>query len=126
MLTLQIEVQCGRYDWHARVMTWLIDSLNGANGPIMMETLTLVVVSPGCRDGVSIRLEDLAIQFSMLDEILTDPDMKVFRRLKVLFKQYVDSPPSGEASYYRKWVHEKLQRVDKRNMLDVDVVEYTS
>ncbi|PBK84020.1 hypothetical protein ARMGADRAFT_1067519 [Armillaria gallica] len=87
MPTLQIEVQCSRYGWHARVMTWLIDSLNGANGPIMMETLTLVVVSPGFHDGMSIKLEDLAIQFSMLDEILTGPDMKVFRRLKVLFKR---------------------------------------
>ncbi|PBK86339.1 hypothetical protein ARMGADRAFT_1169113 [Armillaria gallica] len=126
MPTLQIEVECRRYGWHAKVMTWLIDSLNGANGPIMMETLTLVVVSPGCHDLAYIKLEDLAKQFSMLDEILTGPDMKVFRRLKVLFKQYVDSPPSGEVSYHINWVHEKLQRVDKRNMLDVDVVEYTS
>ncbi len=55
-------------------MTWLIDSLNGANGPIMMETLTLVVVSPGFHDGVSIKLEDMAIQFSMLDEILIGPE----------------------------------------------------
>ncbi|SJL08080.1 uncharacterized protein ARMOST_11442 [Armillaria ostoyae] len=126
MPTLQIEVECSRYGLHTRVMTWLTDSLNGANRPIMMETLTLVVVSSGFHDGGYIKLEGLAIQFSMLDEILTGPDMKVFRRLKVLFKQYVDSPPSGEASYYRKWVHERLQRVDKRNMLDVDVVEYTS
>ncbi len=91
-----------------------------------METLTLVVVPPGHYDGESVNLEDLAIQFSMLDEILTGSDMKVFRRLKVLFKQHVDYLPSWEAPHFIEWVHEKLQRVDKRNMLDVDVVEYTS
>ncbi|KAK0184045.1 hypothetical protein F5146DRAFT_1006930 [Armillaria mellea] len=125
MATLRIEVECSRYDWHARVMTWLTGSLSGAIRPIMTETLTLVIVYPGFHDGVYIKLEDLAIQFSMLDEILTGADMKVFRRLKELFKQYADSPASGEASYFINWVHEKLQRLDKRNMLDVDV-RYTS
>ncbi|SJL14462.1 uncharacterized protein ARMOST_17919 [Armillaria ostoyae] len=117
MPTLQIEVECKRYGWHTRVMTWLIDSLNGANGPVMMETLTLVVVSPGFYDGV-VDLEDWAIQFSMLDEILTGPEMKV------LFKLHVEN--SSWASHFIKWVHKKLQCVDKRNMLDVDVIEYTS
>ncbi|KAK0434429.1 hypothetical protein EV421DRAFT_1335661 [Armillaria borealis] len=95
MSTLQIEMECRRHGWQTCVVTWLVDSLrNGANGPVMVETLTLVVVPPGLYDGMEVRLEDWEIQFSMLDEILTSPVMKVFRQLKVTLKPHVDCLPS--------------------------------
>ncbi|KAK0184005.1 hypothetical protein F5146DRAFT_1006893 [Armillaria mellea] len=56
MPMLQIEVECSRYGWHTRVMAWLINSLNGANGPIMLETLTLVVVSDKFHDAAISRV----------------------------------------------------------------------
>ncbi|SJL14457.1 uncharacterized protein ARMOST_17914 [Armillaria ostoyae] len=127
MPTLQIEMECRRHGWQTCAMTWLVDSLrNGANGPIMVETLTLVVVPPGLYDGMEVRLEDWEMQFSMLDEILTSPVMKVFQQLKVTLKPHVDCLPSWEAPRFIQWIHEILARVDKRNMLVVDVVEDTS
>ncbi|PBK61860.1 hypothetical protein ARMSODRAFT_1025401 [Armillaria solidipes] len=123
MPILQIEVAWRQYGWQTSVMTWLVNSLQ--NGPIMVETLTLVVVPPRLySDGVDVELEDWAIEFSMLDEILTSLDMKVFRQLKVTFKPHVDYPPSWEASHFIEWVHEKLPHVDKRNMLDFDCCEF--
>ncbi len=92
----------------------------------MVETLTLVVVPPGLCDGMEVRLEDWEVQFSMLDEILTSPVMKVFRQLKVTLKPHVDCLPSWEAPHFINWIRENLGRVDKRNMLAVDVVEDTS
>lgn len=127
MPTLQIKMECRRSGWQTKVMTWLANSLrNGANGSIMLENLTLLFVPPRRYDGAIVNLEDLAVQFSMLDEILTGPVMKVFRRMKVLIEQHPDCLPSWEASHSIAWVHEKLQRVDERNMLEVDVIECTS
>ncbi len=127
MPTLQIEMECRRYGWQTCVMTWLVDSLrNSANGPIMVETLTLVVVPPWLCDGMEVRLEYWEIEFSMLDEILTSPVMKVFRQLKVTLKSHVDCLPSWEVPDFIEWIHGMLARVDKRNMLSVDVVEDTS
>ncbi len=62
-----------------------------------------------------------------LDEILTGPDMKVFRRLKVT----TICPPGDriywEGSHFTEWVRGKLPLVNERNMLDVDtIVEDTS
>ncbi len=119
MPTLQIEMNCFPYDWHFGVMRWLLDSLTGADRPIMVETLTLVVVNiyrPTADD------DDWARQWLRLDEILTGPDTRMFRRLRVAFKFHYSFAP-WEGPDLIEWVHEKLPLLDKRNMLDADITE---
>lgn len=126
MPTLQIKMECRRFGWHTRVMGWLLDFMADANGPIMVETLTLVVVPPLFLDTITMDDDDWEIQWSRLDELLTAPNMKRLQRLKVTFKSHVHSHTSWEGSNFIEWVHEKLPLVDERNMLDTDTVEDTS
>ncbi|SJL14468.1 uncharacterized protein ARMOST_17925 [Armillaria ostoyae] len=119
MPTLQIEMNCYQYDWHIGVMRWLLDSLTGADRPIMVETLTLVVVH---LDRSIADDNDWTRQWLRLDEILTGPDMKMFRRLKVALKFHYSLAPSTGLDLI-EWVHEKLPLLDKRNMLDVDITD---
>ncbi|KAK0436302.1 uncharacterized protein EV420DRAFT_1590913 [Desarmillaria tabescens] len=123
---LDIEMECSqRSSWHIKVMRWLLDSLTGADGPIMMKTLLLVVVPPSLFDGLTMDDDDWVRQWSRLDEILTGPDMKAFQWLKVTFNPHADYPSSWEGSHFIEWVHETLPLMEKRNMLDVDIVEDT-
>ncbi|KAK0442680.1 uncharacterized protein EV420DRAFT_1577831 [Desarmillaria tabescens] len=126
MSTLKIEMECSERGWHMKVMRWLLDSLTGADGPIMVETLMLMVVPPTLFDSFTMDDNDWVRQWSRLDEILTGRDMKAFQRMKVTFNSHVDDPSSWEGSHFIEWVHKTLPLVDKRNMLDVDIVEDTN
>ncbi|PBK76351.1 hypothetical protein ARMSODRAFT_948133 [Armillaria solidipes] len=128
MPTLLIEMDCNHFGWHDEVMRWLLDSLTGADGPIMVETLTLVVVPPLYFNQDIMEGNDQwwARVWLRLDEILTGPDMKVFRRLKVTFIRPGDRI-YWEGSHFIEWVRGKLPLVNNRNMLDMDtIVEDTS
>ncbi|KAK0436296.1 uncharacterized protein EV420DRAFT_1590875 [Desarmillaria tabescens] len=125
MPTLKIEMECSQRGWHMKAMRWLLDSLTGADEPIMVETLMLVVVPPTLYDGHTMDDGDWVRQWSRLDEILSGPDMKDFQRLNVAFKPHVDYPSPWEGSHLIEWLHKTLPLMNKRNMLDVDIVEDT-
>ncbi|KAK0443352.1 uncharacterized protein EV420DRAFT_1724165 [Desarmillaria tabescens] len=127
MPVLKIEIENDYSCWHVKTMRWLLDSLVGANGPIMLEMLTLVVVPP-IHLGVFMDDNAWRRQWSRLDEVLTGPDMNVFRRLTVISKPRADYLRLflSQRLDFIEWVCGKLPLLGARGMLDVDTVEDTN
>ncbi len=122
MQTLLIEMDYNHFGWQGGAIGWLLDSLTGADGPIMVETLTLMVVPPPYFDRyIMDGNNQWARVWLRLDEILTGPDMKVFRRLKVTSILPGDRI-YWEVSHFTEWVRGKLPLVDERNMLDMNTI----
>ncbi|KAK0443372.1 uncharacterized protein EV420DRAFT_1768594 [Desarmillaria tabescens] len=127
MRMLKIEMECDRSCWHVKAMRWLLDSLIGANEPIMLETLTLVVVPPiflyGIMDDNAWERNVWERQWSRLDEILTGSDMKMFRRLKVIPKPHAHIERFIlEGPDFREWVRGRLPFLGGKGMLDIVTV----
>ncbi|PBK86710.1 hypothetical protein ARMGADRAFT_1086220 [Armillaria gallica] len=129
MTTLRVEIKCDLYcDWHIRVMRWLVHSLSpGATEPIRLETLRLTVIPSYNHGGEPATLEDedWTVQWTILDQALARPELSTFRRIKVTFQPNRKgfSPRSLRGPYSREWIKEKLSLLEKKGMLEVDIIE---
>ncbi len=128
MTTLRVEMECDLYcDRHIRVMRWLVHSLSpNAAESVRLETLRLTVIPPYHHEGepASLEDEDRTVQWSSLDQALARPELSMFRRLKVTFQLYRKgfSPRSLRGPYSREWIKEKLSLLEKKRMLEVDII----
>ncbi|KAK0438837.1 hypothetical protein EV421DRAFT_1970260 [Armillaria borealis] len=126
MITLRVEMKCDLYcDWHIRVMRWLVHSLSPrAAEAIRLETMMLTVIPPYHHEGEHATLEDedWAAQWCSLDQVLARPELSAFRDLKVAFKPYRRNFSPQRGPYSREWVKEKLSLLEKKGMLEVDII----
>ncbi len=108
-------------------MRWLVHSLSpGVGEPVGLETLRLTVIPPYHHEGEPAILEDedWSMQWYSLDQALARPELSTFRRLKVTFQPYrkAFSPRSLRGPYSREWIKEKLSLLEKKGMLEVDII----
>ncbi|PBK59388.1 hypothetical protein ARMSODRAFT_1027444 [Armillaria solidipes] len=126
MTTLRVEMKCDLYcDWHIRVMRWLVHSLSpGAAEAVRLETMMLTVIPPYHHEGeyATLEDEDWAAQWCSLDQALARPELSAFRGLKVAFKPYRKNFSPQRGPYSREWVKEKLSLLEKKGMLEVDII----
>ncbi|KAK0211970.1 hypothetical protein IW262DRAFT_1412772 [Armillaria fumosa] len=127
MQTLHIAIKCHeRWDWHVKVLRWLLDSLSGPDGAIRLETMMLTIILPYDYTGSNdcLQDEDWEAQWTSLDKALARLESSIFRRLKVTFRPYIGDRSPWRGPYCNIWMEERLSLLHEKKFLEVDTVEY--
>ncbi|KAK0493572.1 hypothetical protein EDD18DRAFT_1405332 [Armillaria luteobubalina] len=128
MQTLHIVINYDeRWDWHVKVLSWLLDSLSGPDGAVRLETMMLTIILPYDDTGSNdyLQNEDWGAQWTSLDKTLAHLTSSTFRRLKVTFRPYVGDCSPWRGPYCKIWMEGRLPLLHEKRFLQVDTVEYT-